>query len=92
MKTKKQLMEYMDETFDKVWYIRSLARDEEDLVSTPENIIKGMLVARKRIEQQYGLEWYENMDDWEYGFLSGTLATLRWVMDKNEDDKRFLDT
>lgn len=92
MKTKKQLMEYMDETFDKVWYIRSLARDEEDLVSTPENIIKGMLVARKRIEQQYGLEWYENIDDWEYGFLSGTLATLRWVMDKNEDDKRFLDT
>lgn len=92
MKTKKQLMEYMDETFDKVWYIRSLARDEEDLVSTPENIIKGMLVARKRIEQQYGLEWYENMDDWEYGFLSGTLATLRWVVDKNEDDKRFLDT
>lgn len=92
MKTKKQLMEYMDETFDKVWYIRSLARDEEDLMSTPKNIIKEMLVARKRIEQQYGLEWYENMDDWEYGFLSGTLATLRWVMDKNEDDKRFLDT
>lgn len=92
MKTKKQLIEYMDETFDKVWYVRSLALDEENLASTPEDIIKGMLTARKRIEQQYGLEWYENMDNWEYGFLSGALATLRWVMDKNEDDKRFLDT
>lgn len=92
MKNKKQLMEYMDETFDKVWYVRSLAHNEETLASSPENIIQGMLTARKRIEQQYGLEWYENMDNWEYGFLSGVLATLRWVMDKNEEDKRFLDT
>lgn len=42
--------------------------------------------------EKYGSDWYENLDNWEYGFLSGALATLRWVANKKEEDKRFLDT
>lgn len=92
MKSKKQLLEYMDEAFDKVWYIRSLTYSKEDLEYLSKDHIKEILKARKKVEQQYGSEWYENIDNWEYGFLSGVLATLRWAIDKNEDDKRFLDT
>lgn len=92
MKSKKQLLEYMNEAFDKVWYIRSLTYSKEDLAYLSKDHVKKILKAREKVEQQYGLEWYENIDSWEYGFLSGVLATLRWAIDKNEDDKRFLDT
>lgn len=92
MKSKKQLLEYMNEAFDKVWYIRSLTYSKEDLAYLSKDHVKKILKAREKVEQQYGSEWYENIDSWEYGFLSGVLATLRWVIDKNEDDKRFLDT
>ena len=94
MKSSKQVQKYMDELFDKVWYVRSLAHTPEMLREngTPEDIIQGMLNARKNVVDKYGSEWYDEVDDWEYGFLSGALATLRWVIDKKEEDKRFLDT
>lgn len=92
MKSKKQLLEYMNEAFDKVWYIRSLTYSKEDLAYLSKDHVKKILKARGKVEQQYGSEWYENIDSWEYGFLSGVLATLRWAIDKNEDDKRSLDT
>ena len=92
MKSKKQLLEYMNEAFGKVWYIRSLTYSKEDLAYLSKDYVKEILKAREKVEQQYGTEWYENIDSWEYGFLSGVLATLRWAIDKNEDDKRFLDT
>ena len=94
MKSSKQVQEYMDELFDKVWYVRSLIHTPEMLREngTPEDIIQGMLNARKNVIDKYGSEWYDEVNDWEYGFLSGALATLRWVIDKKEEDKRFLDT
>ncbi len=94
MKSSKQVQEYMDELFGKVWYVRSLTHTPEMLREngTPEDIIQGMLNARKNVVDKYGSEWYDEVDGWEYGFLSGALATLRWVIDKKEEDKRFLDT
>lgn len=94
MKSSKQIQEYMSEVFDKVWYIRSLTHTPEMLRErgTPENIIQGMLNSRAKVIDKYGVNWYDEVDDWEYGFLSGALATLRWVSDKREDNKRFLDT
>lgn len=94
MKTTKEVKEYMDELFDKVWYVRSMHHTPEQLRldGTPEDIIERMLKARREVEEKYGSEWYEELTDWEYGFLSGGLAALRWAIDKHEDDKRFLDT
>ncbi|HAU85872.1 MAG TPA: hypothetical protein DCW90_10320 [Lachnospiraceae bacterium] len=94
MKSKKDIMEYLEEVENKVWYVRSMTHTPEQLRAngTPEDIIQGMLTARKRVEETYGTNWYEQIDDWEYSFLSGALATLRWVIDNNETDKRFLDT
>lgn len=95
MKSTKEISKYMDELFDKVWYVRSMSHHTPEglrMSNIPQDIIDGMLKARARIEKEYGTEWYNEMDNWEYGFLSGALATLRWVVDKKEEDKRFLDT
>ncbi len=95
MKSLKQVQEYMDELFDKVWYVRSLSNhmpDELKASGVSEEIIQQMMEAREKVIEKYGTEWYENLDNWEYGFLSGALATLRWMTDKKEEDKRFLDT
>lgn len=94
MKSGKEVMEYMNELECKVWYVRSMCQTPEELRAdgTPEDIIQGMLKVRKQVEKDYGTKWYEELDDWEYGFLSGGLAALRWVIDKGETDKRFLDT
>lgn len=94
MKSGKEVMEYMNELECKVWYVRSMCQTPEELRAggTPEDIIQGMLKARKEVEKDYGTKWYEELDDWEYGFLSGGLAALRWVIDKDETDRRFLDT
>lgn len=94
MKSTKEVQEYLDELFDKVWYVRSMNHTPEELRlgGTPEDIIQGMLNARKKVEDAYGTDWYDQCDDWEYGFISGGLAALRWVIDRRETDKRFLDT
>ncbi len=94
MKTSKEIKEYMSELHDKVWYVRSQLHKPEDLRigGTPEDIIEGMLKARKEVEEKYGTEWYDKLDTWEYGFLSGGLSALRWAIDKRETDKRSLDT
>lgn len=94
MKTSKEIKEYMSELHDKVWYARSQFHTPEDLRTggTPEYIIEGMLKARQKVEEKYGTEWYDELDTWEYGFLSGGLAALRWATNKSETDKRFLDT
>lgn len=94
MKSSKKIKEYMDELFDKVWYVRSMCHTPEELKlgGTPQDIIDGMLKARQDVINKYGNEWYDSIDDWEYGFISGGLAALRWAIDKHEEDKRFLDT
>ena len=94
MKTSKEIEPYMDELCDKVWYVRSQLHTPEDLRvgGTPEDIIEGMLKARKEVEEKYGTEWYDELDTWGYGFLSGGLAALRWAIDKRETNKCFLDT
>lgn len=92
MKSEKQVAEYLDEAFDKVWYIQSCCYINEGLKDLPEKIVKKHLKERERIQQKYGMDWLEGMDTWEYGFLSGVLATLRQVINKDEHDKRFLNT
>ena len=82
MKTEEEIIKYMDEAFDKVWYMRSRPCD------IPE-IEKGRLNAIKRVEKEYP-EVKEGFDDWECGFWNGVLGTLRWVLGEEEKDN--LDT
>lgn len=92
MKTTEEIKEYMDELFDKVWYVHSDTPEQLRFEGAPEDIIEETLKDRRGVEEKYGTKWYEELNDWEYGFLSGSLAALRWAIDKYEDDKRFLDT
>lgn len=82
MRTEEEIIKYMDETFDKVWYMRSRPCDIPD-------IEKGRLKSIKRVEKEYP-EVKKGFDDWECGFWNGVLGTLRWVLGEEEKDN--LDT
>jgi hypothetical protein len=84
-----------EEFFDKVWYVRSVIHSDEETADLPEDIRNGMLAHRKRIEEQYGRRELHKMigrghdKAWEYGYVNGKLAALRWVLG---DEWDFLDT
>ena len=82
MRTEEEIIRYMDEAFDKVWYMRSRPCDIPD-------IEKGRLKSIKRVEKEYP-EVKKGFDDWECGFWNGVLGTLRWVL--GEEEKDMLDT
>ena len=82
MRTEEEIIKYMDEAFDKVWYMRSRPCDIPD-------IEKRRLKSIKRVEKEYP-EVKKGFDDWECGFWNGVLGTLRWVLGKEEKDN--LDT
>ena len=69
MRTEEEIIKYMDEAFDKVWYMRSRPCDIPD-------IEKGRLKSIKRVEKEYP-EVKKGFDDWECGFWNGVLGTLR---------------
>jgi hypothetical protein len=54
-----------------------------------------MMTAREQVEAEYGRDelWKaigpEHEKTWQYGYISGKLATLRWVLGSEWD---FLDT
>ncbi len=81
-----------EEFFDRVWYMRSLIGEGEDGRqgrSLPEDIFKGMMASRKKVEARYGKENLGPYSDFEWGMIHGKLSALRWVMG---DEWDFLDT
>jgi hypothetical protein len=93
-RTLAEIIEAEQEFFDKVWYVRSIAlHDEERELS--DDIRTGMMANRERAEATYGRDelWKAigsgHDEAWQYGYISGKLATLRWVLGSERD---FLDT
>lgn len=92
MRTKEEIGEYMSEAHDRVWLVRrqnhvcSLLLGEE---SISLDILDGMNKAIDEVCEKYNIDFQETVSDWEYGYWSGILATLRWVMG---DEKDCLDT
>lgn len=82
MKTEEEILDYLKEALDKVWYMRSRPCDIPD-------IEKGRLKAIKMVEKEYP-EVKKGFDTWECGFWNGVLGTLRWVL--GDDEKNNLDT
>jgi hypothetical protein len=93
-RTFSEIIEAEQEFFDRVWYVRSIVHSSEEDELRPD-IRNGAVAARARVEEKYGREalWKpigEGHDAaWEYGYISGKLATLRWVLGSEWD---FLDT
>jgi hypothetical protein len=93
-RTLAEIAEAEREFFDKVWYVRSIAY-QDDRRALPGDIRAGMMTARERVEAEYGRDELRKAIGpgheaaWQYGYISGKLATLRWVLGSEWD---FLDT
>jgi hypothetical protein len=94
-RTLAQIVEAEQEYFDRVWYVRSWVHFDEDDPSMDEDLRARVIAARERVEEKYGPETLQKPigpghdPAWEYGYISGKLATLRWVLGSEWD---FLDT
>lgn len=92
MRTEEEIGEYMSEACDRVWLVRrqnhvcSLLSGEETISL---NILDGMNKAIDEVCEKYNIDFQEPTSDWEYGYWSGILSALRWVMG---DEKDCLDT
>jgi hypothetical protein len=81
-RTLEEIVRAEQEFFDRVWYVRRVVHSETADVSYPD------------LEAEYGRDelWKpigEGHDKaWEYGYISGKLAALRWVLGSEWD---FLD-
>lgn len=82
-RNRKEIYEYMNEAFDKVWWVRSISL----LPSPHSEIEEKRQLEMARIEKTYAPKLPNS--DWEYGYQSGILAALRWVLGEEKD---FLDT
>jgi hypothetical protein len=94
-RTLAEILEAEQEFFDRVWYVRSTVHADTENEEVPEDIRGGAVSARQRVEETYGRDelWKPigpgHDKAWEYGYISGKLATLRWVLGSEWD---FLDT
>jgi hypothetical protein len=94
-RTLAEIVDAMEEFFDRVWYVRSIVHADAENEEVPEDIRAGARAARRRVEDRYGRDslWRPigpgHEEAWEYGYISGKLATLRWVLGSEWD---FLDT
>jgi hypothetical protein len=78
----KEIMEYLDEAFDKVWLMRTHKCD------IPE-IEEKRMANVKRILGTYNDIPEKGYSDWDCGYWNGIMSCLRWVLG---DEKDFLDT
>jgi len=87
----KQILAAEDELFTRVWYGRSKPAKELRAEGTPEDIIKGAVRGQRDAEKRFGKEsLLENIkSDWDWGFVSGKLSAIRWVLG---DEWDMLDT
>jgi hypothetical protein len=83
----KQIVAVAEELGDRLWYGRSGSEEHLRKGGTPEYIVKGALNAQREAEKKYGKEsLMENVqDDWHWGFLSGKVSAIRWVLGDDWD-------
>jgi len=83
----KQILAAENEMFTRVWYGRKDTAKQYRAEGTPEDIIKGMLRGKRDAEKRFGKKsLMDNMKtDWDWGFVSGKLSALRWVLGEEWD-------
>lgn len=100
-----QIIEAIDELFDKVWYNRHLSLrygvedgditivdgpyDYRDQSKVERKIWEGARTAAKRVERKRGVKNLGPWTDFEWGMINGKLSALRWVLG---DEWDMLDT
>lgn len=88
-----EIQEAEGEAFDRRWYDRSVQLVMSGEFVQPD-IAKEAARQRERIEKKYGKENLGPYSDFEWGFLAGKHAALRWVLvpDTSWDDGWLGDT
>ena len=92
MRSEEEIYKYMNEAHDKVWLVRkqnlyyNLLLGKE---SINVDVLDGCIKAIDEVCKKYKIDFKEPVSDWDYGYWSGILAALRWVMG---DEKDVLDT
>jgi hypothetical protein len=83
----KHILAAEDEMLTRVWYGRSQSAEQMRARGTPEDIIKGALKGQREAERRFGRKSLaENCEsDWAWGFVSGKLSALRWVLGEDWD-------
>ena len=87
-----EIDEYMAEAYDRVWLIRKQDMFLNMIAGTElvdEKVLEKCNEAIDEVCREYDINFSELASDYEYGYWSGILAALRWVMG---DEKDFLDT
>jgi PIN domain len=93
-RTLAEIVEAEAEFFDRVKYVRDYVYWNEDAEMSDDLRARARAVREQR-EAKYGRETLRKAigpghdEAWEYGYISGKLATLRWVLGSEWD---FLDT
>lgn len=82
-RSKKEMEEYLEEAFDKVWFMRTHPVENEEIEERRVSAIDRILSIYDDIPQ-------DGYSDWECGFWNGVLGTLRWCL--GEEEKDWLDT
>jgi len=80
------------EFFDRVWYYRHMIMMEKVQAgkeTIDPQVLKLAMAAAKRLKKQYGANIGRYMSDWEWGYLNGKFAAVRWALG---DEWDFLDT
>ena len=82
-RSRKDLIAYYKEADDKVWLMRTSPCDNPEIEARRQAAVERILATYDDIPE-------EGYNDWEYGYWSGVMATLRWALGDEEKDN--LDT
>lgn len=92
MRTEGEVKEYEAEAFDVVWLIRKQQMFTNILMGVETISAEQLGTVMQAIDEiclKRDIDFQEPVSAWGYGYWSGILAALRWVMG---DEKNFLDT
>lgn len=82
-RSRKDLIEYEQEAFEKVWLMRTKPCEDKDIEARRQAAVERILATYDDIQE-------EGYSDWECGYWNGVMATLRWVLGDEKKDN--LDT
>ena len=88
MRSEDEIGEYMSEANDRVWLVRKqnfVCNLFDGTETVHLDILNGMNKAIEEVCHKYNIDFQEPVSDWDYGYWSGILAALRWVMGEEKD-------
>lgn len=78
-RSEKEIIEYENEAFDKVWLMRTSPCDNSEIEAQRQAAVERILNTYDDIPE-------DGYSDWECGFWNGVMATCRWVLGSEEKD------